>query len=41
MSPEEREELASLYALGLLEGNELAAFERELAADSELAALVG
>jgi anti-sigma-K factor RskA len=41
MSPEEREELASLYVLGLLEGSELAAFERGLAADPELAALVG
>jgi anti-sigma-K factor RskA len=41
MSPEEREELASLYVLGALEGEELAAFERELAAQPELAALVG
>lgn len=40
MSPEEREELASLYVLGALEGDELAAFERELAAHPELAALV-
>jgi anti-sigma-K factor RskA len=40
MSPEEREELASLYVLGLLEGSELAAFERELAAHAELAALI-
>lgn len=40
MSPDEREEQASLYALGLLEGDELAAFERELLADPELAALV-
>ena len=41
MNPEEREELASLYVLGLLEGDELAAFERILAADPELVALVG
>jgi anti-sigma-K factor RskA len=40
MSPEEREELASLYVLGALEGDELAAFERELTAHPELAALV-
>lgn len=40
MSPEEREELASLYVLGVLEGSELAAFERELVADPELATLV-
>jgi anti-sigma-K factor RskA len=40
MSPEEREELASLYVLGALEGDELAAFERELAAHPELAVLV-
>ena len=40
MSPEEREELASLYVLGALEGEELAAFERELTAHPELAALV-
>ena len=40
MSSEEREELASLYVLGVLEGSELAAFERELVADPELAALV-
>jgi anti-sigma-K factor RskA len=40
MSPEEREELASLYVVGALEGDELAAFERELAAQPELAALV-
>ena len=40
MSPEEREELASLYVLGMLEGSELAAFERELVAHPELAALV-
>jgi anti-sigma-K factor RskA len=41
MNPEEREELASLYVLGLLEGDELAAFERILATDPELVALVG
>jgi anti-sigma-K factor RskA len=40
MSPEEREELASLYVLGALEGEELAAFERELTAHPELAVLV-
>jgi anti-sigma-K factor RskA len=40
MSPEEREELASLYVLGALEGDELAAFERDLAAHPELAVLV-
>lgn len=40
MSPEEREELASLYALGLLEGEDLAAFEKELARDPALDALV-
>jgi anti-sigma-K factor RskA len=40
MSHDEREEQASLYALGLLEGAELAAFERALAADPSLAALV-
>jgi anti-sigma-K factor RskA len=40
MSPEEREELASLYVLGALEGDELAAFERELTAHPELALLV-
>ena len=40
MSPEEREELASLYVLGALEGDELAAFERELTAHPELAVLV-
>jgi anti-sigma-K factor RskA len=40
MSPEEREELASLYVLGALEGDELAAFERELTAHPELATLV-
>ena len=40
MSPEEQEELASLYVLGVLEGSELAAFERELVAHPELAALI-
>jgi len=40
MSPEQREELASLYVLGALEGDELAAFERELAGHPELAVLV-
>ena len=40
MSPEEQEELASLYVLGALEGDELAAFERELTTHSELAVLV-
>lgn len=40
MRTEEREEHASLYALGLLEGSELAAFEREMAADPTLGALV-
>ncbi|HRJ73549.1 MAG TPA: anti-sigma factor [Terrimicrobiaceae bacterium] len=40
MSPEEREELASLYALGLLECEDLAAFEKELARDPSLDALV-
>ncbi len=40
MSLEEREELASLYVLGLLEGSELAAFEQELASDAALASLV-
>jgi len=40
MSPDEREEQASLYALGLLEGAELAAFEREMANDLTIAALV-
>jgi anti-sigma-K factor RskA len=40
MSLEEREELASLYVLGVLEGGELAAFERELVTHPELTALV-
>jgi anti-sigma-K factor RskA len=40
MSPEEREELASLYVLDVLEGDELAAFERELVSHPELATLV-
>jgi len=40
MNTDEREELASLYALGLLEGAELAAFERQVAADPSLGALV-
>jgi anti-sigma-K factor RskA len=41
MSPEKKEELASLYALDLLEGDELRAFESTLAADPALVALVG
>ncbi|HEY5743279.1 MAG TPA: anti-sigma factor [Terrimicrobiaceae bacterium] len=40
MTSEEREELASLYVLGTLEGDDLAAFERELTAHPELAVLV-
>ena len=40
MSSEQRDELAALYALGMLEGSELAEFERELVAHPELAALV-
>lgn len=40
MSEEEREELASLYALGLLEGDELKDFEQALARDPKLVALV-
>ncbi len=40
MIDERHEELASLYALDLLEGAERAAFERTLAADSALQALV-
>jgi anti-sigma-K factor RskA len=37
---ERLEEQASLYVLGLLEGNEAAAFERRLQSDAELRALV-
>lgn len=40
MIDERHEELASLYAFGLLEGAELAQFERALANDRELQALV-
>ena len=40
MNADEQEELASLYVLGLLEGSELAAFERELSARPQLSALV-
>ena len=40
MIDEPLEELASLYALGLLEGAELAAFEQQLARDPALAQLV-
>ncbi|MDE3083783.1 MAG: anti-sigma factor [Verrucomicrobiota bacterium] len=40
MIDERTEELASLYAFGLLEGAELAAFESELAHNAELRALV-
>jgi anti-sigma-K factor RskA len=40
MISEHHEELASLYALGLLEAGERAAFESEIAANAELAALV-
>ena len=40
MNLEEQEELASLYVLGILEGSELAAFERELVAHPELATLI-
>lgn len=40
MIDERQEELAALHALDLLEGEELAAFERDLAADAELARLV-
>lgn len=36
MSPEEREELASLYALDLLEGDELANFRKEFAPNPKL-----
>jgi anti-sigma-K factor RskA len=40
MIDERQEELASLYALGLLEGNELASFEASLARDPALQTLV-
>ena len=40
MIAERQEELAALYALGLLEGTERSAFESELAGNPELAALV-
>ena len=40
MITERHEELAALYALGLLEGAERSAFESELAGNPELAALV-
>ncbi|MEO6876534.1 MAG: anti-sigma factor [Opitutaceae bacterium] len=40
MIDDHHEELASLYALGLLEGAELASFEQELAQDPALARLV-
>ena len=40
MNQEQREELASLYALGLLDAPEAAAFQREMADDPALAALV-
>lgn len=40
MNPEERDELAALYALGMLEGEERADFERTLKADSALQDLV-
>lgn len=40
MSPQEREELAALHALDLLEGEELAAFRQEMAHDSKLPASV-
>jgi anti-sigma-K factor RskA len=39
MITEHQEELASLHVLGLLEGAELAAFEKELAGNSELRSL--
>lgn len=39
-SPDERAALAGEYALGLLEGADLAAFERRLESDGELAAAV-
>lgn len=40
MNQEQREELASLYALGLLDAEEAAAFQREMKADPAIAALV-
>ena len=40
MIDERHEELAALYALGLLEGAERSAFEAEMAGNAELAALV-
>lgn len=40
LSPDERGGLAGEYALGLLEGADLAAFERRLESDAELAASV-
>src|SRR6478735_7241255 len=40
MIDERHEELAALYALGLLEGAERSAFEAEMAGNAELTALV-
>ncbi|CAN5493170.1 anti-sigma factor [soil metagenome] len=40
MSPEEREELAALYALDLLDGDELTNFRKAVGADPKLAAMV-
>lgn len=40
LGPEERDTLAGEYVLGLLEGADLAAFERRLEADAELADIV-
>ena len=40
MSPEEREELAALYALDLLEGDELIVFRKAIGGDPSLAAMV-
>ncbi|RDJ20979.1 hypothetical protein DWF00_07065 [Bosea caraganae] len=40
LTPSERDALAGEYVLGLLEGADLAAFERRLEADAELAASV-
>lgn len=40
MSPEEREELAALYALDLLEGDELVNFRKAVGGDPALAAMV-